>query len=73
LNKAYIIFLNDSAEYAVLDDKDKAEKVLKDLKEDYYKKKNRQNLQSLNNAFEIMDYEEYSRIYYWHIHKVPYK
>jgi len=72
MNKAYIICCNDSNEYVVLDDEKKADKVLQELKDDDYKQK-RLKLQSSYQTNKTIGFEEYSRLYYWHIHEVPYE
>lgn len=57
----YIICCNDSIEYAVTKDFDKAKLKMQELKELDFRKKQKES--------HIL-YGSYEKIYFWHIHKI---
>lgn len=59
---AYIICLNDSTEFVILNDNKFANKHMENLKKEYWDK----------NKFSFKDYEEYETRCFWHIHSTKY-
>lgn len=57
---SYIVFLNDWAKAVILDSEERANQVMKALKDDYYEK----------NKGSFRSYESYERICYWHVDTV---
>lgn len=58
--KAYVICCNDSVEYVVLDDEEKANKKKEELAEKHFN----------SCKWSYKDYEEYRKLAYWHLHDV---
>lgn len=58
----HVICCNDSVEYAVMEDAEKANAVLLKMKENHFRRV------ALHSGFKTM--EEYSLRLYWHVHTV---
>ena len=58
--QVHVICINDGIEFAVIDDKIKAEIKMNQLSDAYYDR----------NKFAFKDKEDYKRQCYWHIHTV---
>lgn len=58
--KAYVICINDSIEYVIIDDEEKANSKMKELSMKYY----------LKNQYVFSSLADYKNRCYWHIHSV---
>jgi len=57
---AHVICCNDSVEFVVIDNEVAAKDKIQELAEENY----------VRNRWNFKSYEEYRKIYYWHIHSV---
>ena len=62
--KAFVICCNDAIEFVVIGSYDLAENKMKELKQQHYT----QNFEYDRS----ISFEQYQKIYYWHIHEVDY-